>query len=74
MPKLDESAEWVPRWGESLFDGHCQPCKTLEANQRYMRLAHSFFVLDMVKVSRPSHEPDCASTPLWHAWISVDPV
>ena len=42
---VDEDEEpWVARWGESLFDTHVS--HSLEANVRYMRRAHSFFVPD----------------------------
>ena len=37
---VDVDDPWVPRWGESLFDGHVSA--TLEENMRYMRSAYGF--------------------------------
>ena len=37
---VDVDEPWVPRWGESLFDGHVSA--TLEENMRYMRSAYGF--------------------------------
>eukprot|EP00747_Dinoflagellata_sp_TGD_P080458 gnl/TRDRNA2_/TRDRNA2_160902_c0_seq1.p1 gnl/TRDRNA2_/TRDRNA2_160902_c0~~gnl/TRDRNA2_/TRDRNA2_160902_c0_seq1.p1 ORF type:complete len:520 (-),score=62.98 gnl/TRDRNA2_/TRDRNA2_160902_c0_seq1:43-1602(-) len=41
----DDDKPWVPRWNESLFDGH--ESTSFESNQSYMETAHSFFVPDL---------------------------
>ena len=42
---FDDDEPWEPQWNESIFDGHASA--SFEANARYMRRAHSFFVPDM---------------------------